>query len=45
MKENKKYKGGQKQATSKAKTDSKKSERVGVAAKKAREHQKIFGKD
>ena len=40
-KESKKFKGGQKSDTSKQKTASKKSQRVGAAAKKAREAKKV----
>merc|ERR1719329_1023383 len=41
----KKFKGGLKQGTSKFKTASGKSDRVGVKAKKIREHAQKFGKD
>lgn len=41
----KKFKGGLKQGTSKFKTASNKTDRVGVKAKKIREHAQKFGKD
>lgn len=44
-KDAKKFKGGLKQGTSKFKTSSSKADRVGVKAKKAREHAQKFGKD
>eukprot|EP00927_Polykrikos_kofoidii_P018486 TRINITY_DN18575_c1_g1_i2.p1 TRINITY_DN18575_c1_g1~~TRINITY_DN18575_c1_g1_i2.p1 ORF type:complete len:709 (-),score=163.15 TRINITY_DN18575_c1_g1_i2:256-2382(-) len=44
-KDAKKFKGGNKQANSKAKTSSSKSDRVGAKAKAKREHVKKFGKD
>ena len=40
-KESKKFKGGQKSDTSKQKTTSKKSQRVGAAGKKTREAKKV----
>mmetsp|Transcript_2554 Transcript_2554/g.7579 ORF Transcript_2554/g.7579 Transcript_2554/m.7579 type:complete len:715 (+) Transcript_2554:108-2252(+) len=44
-KDAKKFKGGLRQANSKAKTSSGKADRVGAKAKAKREHAKVFGKE